>query len=215
MLELAVKTLIAYLVGSLMGALIVGTVRGVDIRTQGSGNAGGTNALRTQGPWFALGVIVIDVAKGWFGAGVLPGLSLPGIPADPELGRDWLVVACAGAATIGHVFPVWYEFRGGKGAATLVGVLLGVAPQLLPVAIIVWLCVVLLTGWVGLGTMLGALSLPVWVAFRGPHEPALMAFAVATPLFVVYTHRANIGRMWAGTESRARRLWLFGRLTAR
>jgi glycerol-3-phosphate acyltransferase PlsY len=208
MLELAVKSLIAYLVGSLLGALIVGAARGVDIRTQGSGNAGGTNALRTQGPWFALGVIVVDVGKGWFAAGVLPALALPGVAIDPTLERGWLTAACACAATLGHVYPVWYEFRGGKGAATLVGVLLGLSPWLLPPVLIVWLCVVLLTGYVGLGTMLGAIALPVWLGLRGPHEPSLMTFAVAMSLFVVYTHRANVGRMLSGTENRARRLWL-------
>jgi glycerol-3-phosphate acyltransferase PlsY len=214
MLELAVKSLFAYLVGSLMGALLVGAVRGVDIRTQGSGNAGGTNALRTQGPWFALGVVLIDVAKGWFAAGVLPGLALPGIAPDPELGRSWLTVACASAATLGHVYPVWFEFRGGKGAATLIGVLLGVMPQLLPVVLVVWLCVVMLTGYVGLGTMLGALSLPVWLLLRGPHEASLLLFAISMSLFVVYTHRANIVRMWSGTENRAHRLWLLRRRSA-
>ena len=216
MLELAVKSLVAYLVGSLMGALILGFVRGVDIRTQGSGNAGGTNALRTQGLWFALGVIVIDVAKGWFAAGVLPGLALPGIAADPENDRAWLTLACAVAVTLGHVYPVWFEFRGGKGAATLIGVLLGIAPRLLPPMLAVWLVTVMLTGYVGLGTMLGAATLPVWLAIRGPHEPALLVFAMSMSLLVIYTHRLNIARMWSGTENRARRLWLLrGRSTAR
>ncbi len=216
MLELAVKSLVAYLVGSLMGALILGLLRGVDIRTQGSGNAGGTNALRTQGIWFALGVILIDVAKGWFAAGILPGLALPGIPADPANDRAWLNLACAIAVTLGHVYPVWFEFRGGKGAATLIGVLLGVAPRLLPPMLAVWLVTVMLTGYVGLGTMLGAATLPVWLAARGPHEPALLVFAVSMALFVIYTHRLNITRMWSGTENRARRLWLLrGRSAAR
>ena len=209
MLELAVKSLVAYLLGSLMGALILGLVRGVDIRTQGSGNAGGTNALRTQGLWFALGVIVIDVAKGWFAAGVLPGLGLPGIPADPANDRAWLTLACAVSVTVGHVYPVWFEFRGGKGAATLIGVLLGVAPRLLPPMLAVWLVTVMLTGYVGLGTMLGAAMVPVWLALRGPYEPALLVLAISMSLFVIYTHRLNIARMWSGTENRARRLWLF------
>ncbi len=208
MLELALKSLLAYLAGSLMGALLLGAIRGVDIRTLGSGNAGGTNALRTQGPWFALGVVIIDIAKGWFAAGLLPGLALPGLAPDPQLDRHWLTLACACAATLGHVYPVWFEFRGGKGAATLIGVLLGVITQALPVVLAVWLGAVLLTGYVGLGTMLGALSLPVWLWVRGPHEAWLLVFAVGMSLFVVYTHRANIARMWSGTENRARRLWL-------
>ena len=216
MLELAVKSLVAYLVGSLMGALLLGAVRGVDIRTLGSGNAGGTNALRTQGRLFALGVIVIDVAKGWFAAGVLPGLSLPGTGFDPDVGHSWLTASCATAVTLGHVYPVWFQFRGGKGAATVIGVLLGVAPRLLPPMLAVWLCTVLLTGYVGLGTMLGAVTLPVWLAWRGPAEPALLAFAVGIAVLLIYTHRGNLARMWNGTESRARRLWLLrGRSAAR
>ena len=215
MLELAVKTLIAYLLGSLMGALILGVLRGVDIRTQGSGNAGGTNALRTQGKAFALGVVVIDVAKGWFSAAILPALALPGVAIDPSLGRDWLAVSCAAAATAGHVWPVWFEFRGGKGAATVIGVILGIAPSLLPPLLGVWLVVVMLTGFVGLGTMLGVGALPVAVLWRTPGDTALLAFALVVAAFVVYTHRGNIQRMLAGNENRARKLWLVGRLRAR
>jgi glycerol-3-phosphate acyltransferase PlsY len=208
MLELAVKSLIGYLLGSLMGALIVGALKGVDIRTLGSGNAGGTNALRTQGKLFALGVVIIDVAKGWFAARVLPGLELPAIGIDPTLGRGWLAVACAAGATLGHVYPVWWEFRGGKGAATIIGVLLGLEPRLLAPVLGVWLVVVMLTGFVGLGTMLAVAVLPLATRVIVPGQAALFAFAFAMAAFVVYTHRENIARMRAGTENRARRLWL-------
>ena len=208
MLELAVKSLVAYLLGSLMGALLLGALRGVDIRTLGSGNAGGTNALRTQGKRFALGVAGIDVAKGWFAAALLPRLVLPGVGLDAEVDRAWLTVACAAAVTLGHVYPVWYEFRGGKGAATIVGVVLGLAPQLLPPVLGAWLVVVLVSGFVGLGTICAIAVLPVAVATLRPHNSALLSFAIAMALFVVYTHRANIARMRAGTEHRARRLWL-------
>ena len=214
MLELAVKTLLAYLLGSLMGALLVGRARGVDIRELGSGNAGGTNALRTQGKAFALAVVLIDVAKGWFAAAVLPGLALPGVPLDPALSREWLVVACATAAVLGHVYPVWYEFRGGKGAATLLGVLGGVQPALLLPVIGVWLGVVVLTGYVGLATMLATAAFPVAQLLRDFGAVPLIAFGTVMTAFVAYTHRANIARMRAGTENRARRLWLFGRRSA-
>ena len=118
MLELGSKILISYLIGSLMGSMIVGRLRGgVDIRELGSGNAGGTNALRTQGFGFALGVILIDIGKGVIGAGLVPGLELPFIAVDPEISRTWLTVSCAGAAVVGHVWPIFHGFRGGKGAA--------------------------------------------------------------------------------------------------
>jgi glycerol-3-phosphate acyltransferase PlsY len=207
-LELGVKSLLAYLLGSVIGSLFMGRFRGVDIRELGSGNAGGTNALRTQGWKFALGVVAIDVGKALVAVGLLPGLHLPFVGTDPAVDRDWLAVACAAAVVAGHVYPVWYEFRGGKGAATLVGAVAVLAPgALLPVAL-VWLACVMLTGYVGLGTMLGAATLPVHFMLSATRSPALVAFGVAMAAFVVYTHRSNLSRMIAGSENRARRLWL-------
>jgi glycerol-3-phosphate acyltransferase PlsY len=207
-LELGVKTLISYLLGALLGSLLLGRLKGVDIREQGSGNAGGTNALRTQGWAFAIGVIVIDVGKALLAVGWLPGANLPFVGIDPSLDRGWLQAACAAAVVVGHVYPVWYEFRGGKGAATLIGAVAVLAPKaLIPVAV-VWLACVMLTGYVGLGTMLGAASLPAYFALARPGDTALLAFGLVMVAFVVYTHRANLARMRAGNENRARRLWL-------
>lgn len=208
MLELGVKSLLAYLLGSLLGSLLMGRLRGVDIREQGSGNAGGTNALRTQGWQFALGVIVVDVGTALIAVGLLPGLALPLVGIDPALDRDWLVVACATAVVVGHVYPVWYEFRGGKGAATLIGAVAVMAPAALVPVLVVWLCCVMLTGFVGLGTMLGTAALPVYFALAQPPNPAFAAFGLAMAAFIAFTHRANIERMRAGNENRARRLWL-------
>jgi glycerol-3-phosphate acyltransferase PlsY len=213
MLELGCKLLLAYLLGSIIGSLIVGQLRGgVDIRTMGSGNAGGTNALRTQGLVFALWVIVIDTGKGWVAAGLLPGLELPLIGIDSGVDRVWLAVACATAVVVGHVYPVWYGFRGGKGAATLVGVVLGLKPAALIPLLLVWLIVVMLTGFVGLATMIAVATFPAYVAVAGI-EPAgpLLTFGCVMLLFVCYTHRANIERMRAGSENRAQRLWLLRR----
>jgi glycerol-3-phosphate acyltransferase PlsY len=207
-LELGVKSLLAYLLGSLIGSLVMGRFRGVDIRELGSGNAGGTNALRTQGWKFALGVMVVDVGKALLAVGVLPGLDIPFVGLDPAVDREWLAVSCAAAAVAGHVYPVWYEFRGGKGAATLLGAVAVLAPAaLLPVAI-AWLACVMLTGYVGLGTMVGVATLPAYLALTGTGSAALVAFGVAMAAFVAYTHRSNLARMLAGSENRARRLWL-------
>lgn len=210
MLELAVKSLLSYLLGALLGGLIVGQLRGgVDIRTLGSGNAGGTNALRTQGAGFALWVMLIDIGKGWIAAGVLPYFALPGIAMDAAIERDWLAVACATAAVLGHVYPVWYGFRGGKGAATLIGVLVGLDPMALPYVLGVWLLVLVTTGFVGLSTMLATLSFVAYLMIFGSDtSSALLTFAVGMCAFVCYTHRANITRMRAGTENRAQRMWL-------
>jgi glycerol-3-phosphate acyltransferase PlsY len=208
LLELGFKALLAYLLGSVLGSLWLGRLRGVDIRTQGSGNAGGTNALRTQGFAFALCVVLVDVGKALLAVGWLPGVSLPGIGLDPAVDRDWLAVTCAAAVVFGHVYPVWDEFRGGKGAATLLGAVAVLAPKALLPVLLVWLVTVMLSGYVGLGTMLGTATLPVYFALSTPGRTPLLVFGLAMAAFIVFTHRSNVQRMREGSENRARRLWL-------
>lgn len=202
MLELGLKVLFAYLLGSLNGGLVLGRLLGgTDIRTAGSGSAGGTNALRVRGRWFALGVMVIDIGKGYVSAAWLPGLDLGAGDAGPA--AAWLSVACAGAAIAGHCWPVWFGFAGGKGAATAVGTLLALAPLLLLPALIVWLLVASTTGYVGLSTMTAAASLPVFSVLSGmTGNPRLQWFLVLLAIFIVYTHRANIVRMLQRRENR-------------
>lgn len=208
MLELGLKVLLAYLLGSIVGALAIGQLRGVDIRTMGSGNAGGTNALRTQGFGFAAGTVAIDVGKGWVAAGWLPALAIPGWVADPVIGRDWLAVSCAAAAVAGHVWPLWHDFRGGKGGATLAGVLLALAPVLLAVAAGAWLVVVTLSGFVGLATVAAALSVPIAVLVVAPGSVALPSLGVAIAALVAWAHRGNLARIRDGTEPHADKVWL-------
>ena len=209
MLELGAKTLIAYLLGTLLGSLVLGRLRGVDIRRLGSGNAGATNALRTQGKLFGLMVLVIDVAKGVIAVRWLPDVALPGVEPDAALSREWLTLACAAAVIAGHVYPVWFEFRGGKGAATVAGVIAGLDLKLLVPLFLGWLAVLLLTGYVGLATMLSGVVLILAVLYFSPNDVPLLSFCIAMTCFVVYTHRSNIARMRAGQEHRVRRLWLF------
>ena len=153
MLELGIKFLISYFIGSIMGSMVVGWLRGgVDIRKLGSGNAGGTNALRTQGWVFALSVVVIDVGKGVVATGIVPSLELPFVIPDGEISRVWLVLCCAAASVIGHVWPMWHNFRGGKGAATLVGTLIVLAPDIVLPVLLVWVFVLIISGFVGLST---------------------------------------------------------------
>ncbi len=212
-MEFSLKILLAYLLGSVVGSLVVGRLRGgVDIRKLGSGNAGSTNALRTQGAAFAIWVILIDVAKGWIAAAVLPGLALPGVPPAPADLALWLPATCAFAAILGHVFPVWHGFRGGKGVATLVGAFAGIEFALLLPLFATWLGVVAVSGFVGLASIMAAFAVPVYLLMRdGAVLSPLMGFALACAVLVVYTHRGNVHRMRAGTEPRARRLWLLGR----
>jgi acyl phosphate:glycerol-3-phosphate acyltransferase len=209
MLELGIKTLIAYLLGTVLGSLVLGRLRGVDIRSMGSGNAGATNALRTQGKLFGLLVLIIDVGKGVAAVLCVPALVLPGIGLDPDVSRQWLILACGFAVILGHVYPVWFGFRGGKGVATVVGVVGAVEPLLLLPLFFCWLVVVMLTGYVGLASMLAGVSLVVVVLLREPSNTPLLEFCILIAVFMIYTHRANTVRMLAGTESRAQRLWLF------
>jgi len=211
MLELGLKVLIAYFLGSIMGGVLMGRLKGgVDLSSVGSGNMGGTNALRTQGKLFALGVVIVDVGKGALAAGVLPALDIPGVGIDPAMNRHWLTLTCAGAAVVGHVYPVWHRFRGGKGAATLVGAFGVLAPVLLLPLILVWLGIIVLTGYVGLATMTTAWSAALMIATSpGPAGRPFVVFALAAALFMLWTHRSNIARMRAGNESRNERLMIF------
>jgi glycerol-3-phosphate acyltransferase PlsY len=209
MLELGVKIVIAYLLGTLLGSLILGRLRGVDIRSLGSGNAGATNALRTQGKLFGLLVLVVDIGKGVFAVWWLPGAVLPAVGIDPDLPRAWLTAACGFAVIVGHVYPVWFSFRGGKGVATVVGVIGAVDPRLLAPLLVSWLIVLVLTGYVGLASMLSGAVLVAVVYLCEPNNVPLLSFCAAVTAFVIYTHRGNIARMRAGQENRVRRLWLF------
>ena len=208
MLELGLKTLIAYLLGTLLGSMILGRLRGVDIRRMGSGNAGATNALRTQGKGFGLSVLVLDIGKGVLAVLWLPALVLPGVALDADVSRQWLALACGFAVILGHVYPVWFGFRGGKGVATVVGVVGALEPRLLLPLFSCWFIVLLLTGYVGLASMLAGVALVVAVYIVDAGDIPLLAFCILITAFVIFTHRANIARMAAGTEHRAR-LWLF------
>lgn len=207
MVDAFVLLLIAYLLGSFSGGLLLGKLRGVDIRTIGSGNAGGTNALRTQGVKFALGTVLVDVGKG----ALATWLAWRFLPA--ELHPAWLY-ACVLAAAAGHVWPVFHGFRGGKGAATLVGGLAIVWPQTLLPALAVWLLSMMWGGYVGLSTVLAGVSL-VLVALVSGADGLRLGFAAVIALFLIFTHRANLARLRAGTEPRSERARVLGRLFSR
>ena len=211
MIELILKGVLSYLLGSIIGSLVVGRlIGGVDIRTLGSGNPGATNALRTQGKKVALAVLLIDLTKGWVATAVIATWVVPaGIAAATAPLAAWSASVCGIAVMLGHVYPLWYGFRGGKGVATLLGAVLGINAWLLLPMVLAWLTVVIAFGYVGLASILGAVALAVAVALTHGGTP-LLAFGILSVLLILYTHRANLARMRAGTEPRARRLWLFG-----
>jgi glycerol-3-phosphate acyltransferase PlsY len=158
--------------------------------------------------------MVIDIGKGWLATRVIARLTLPGVPPAPEALQVWTASVCGIAVMVGHVYPIWYGFRGGKGVATLVGAVLGLDPLLLVVMLLTWAVVVVLGGYIGLASITAAASLPIAVAVT--HETSainvpLLVFGLVAFALVLYTHRSNIARMRAGTEPRSKRLWLLGR----
>jgi glycerol-3-phosphate acyltransferase PlsY len=199
--------LLAYLLGSVSGSLLLGRLHGVDIRAAGSGSTGGTNALRTRGAWFALGTVLIDIGKGALAA----WLALRFLPS--EMPAAWLY-AIAFAAAIGHVWPLFHGFRGGKGAATVVGGLAILWPQVLLPALLVWLLSLLWSGYVGLSTMLAGLTIFL-AGIAWEVEEVRIVYSIAIAAFLVFTHRANIRRMQRGTEPRFERVRVLGRLLDR
>lgn len=198
----ALLIIAAYLLGSLSGSLLLGRLRGVDIRQHGSGNAGGTNALRTQGWTFALGTVLVDVGKGALAVWLARRLGT---------GLAWLPYAAGLAAVIGHVWPLFHGFRGGKGAGTLVGALLLLWPLSVAVLVATWLLVLTVSGYVGLATVLAAASL-VPLALATGADALRLGFAIVLALFIVFTHRGNLRRLRAGVEPRFERARLWSRL---
>lgn len=184
----------SYLLGAIPTSwLTVRLVKGQDLRTLGSGNLGATNLYRQLGWRFAVPVGVFDLAKG----------AIPVLCFAPRAGGgDPAALLLGATAVVGHVFSVFVRFRGGKGVATGAGVVLALAPWAFLAALLVWAVVVRLSGYVSLGSILAALSLPPAVWLLEPERRALAwAFAVLA-LMIVVLHRQNIGRLAAGTEHR-------------
>jgi glycerol-3-phosphate acyltransferase PlsY len=191
MIELGLKVTMAYLVGAVLGSLLVGFFYGgVDIRKLGSGNAGGTNALRTQGKLFALFVMIVDIGKGV-------------LAVAPSIDRSLVLYSVAFAAILGHVFPVWFGFRGGKGGATAAGLVVYLAPAAALPVLGAWLLIVFTTGFVGLATISASLVAVIFLGLTAlPVQSGLFLFGCATAGLLIYAHRGNIRRMLDGTESR-------------
>ena len=200
--ELVILVL-AYLLGSISGSLLLGRFRGVDIRQQGSGNAGGTNALRTQGFKFALGVVLIDVGKGVLAVYLAMRFSSPAHVQVMPL----IALLCA---VVGHVWPVFHGFRGGKGAATLVGGLLLLWPLAFLILVLSWCLCLTVTGYVGLSTVLAGFSLLALALISKASMPVLI-FSATSALLILFTHRGNMQRLLQKKEYRFEKALLWQR----
>ncbi len=184
----------AYLLGAVPTSLVVARLfGGLDLRAVGSGNLGATNLFRAMGWKAAVPVGLFDLLKG----------TAPVLLAHGAGGPTWFPLAVGLAAVVGHVFSPFVGFRGGKGVATAAGVFLALAPWALLIALAIWLVVVRLTGYVSLGSMLGAAVFAVSVPLLHARAPGSTLIAAALVCaFILFTHRANIRRLIAGTESR-------------
>lgn len=202
-----VAVVLSYVSGSIPAAYLAGAWSGIDLRAHGSGNLGATNVLRVLGARIGMLVFVVDIAKGALPVWFLPRLS--GATGDA---LTWSAVACGVAAILGHIRPVFLGFRkGGKGVATACGVFLALAPLQASLALLIFVVVVLASGYVSLGSLTGAVALPVLLAASVGWRSPLFLVSVVVMVFVVWTHRANIERLRGGTEYRFGRAANFGR----
>ena len=191
---------ISYLLGSISGSLLLGKFKNIDIRKLGSGNAGGTNALRSVGPLFAFGAIFIDILKGY-----LPIVLFS--PYISDINIDIAQITFGVAAVLGHVYPVFYGFKGGKGAGTLLGVIIIYDPSALIYVLSTWIIFLVFSGYVGLSTI--AATLILFLFSLSTSDYTLIIFSAAALFFILYNHRGNITRMRAGEENRFSSVMIF------
>ena len=223
MLALALSLICGYFLGSIPFGLLAARLKGVDIRKHGSGNIGATNVWRVCGWRCGLPVFVLDVLKGvaavwlsrWFAVGFSSGAAWTGIFHDNVVlavhGRftgdaAWAGIVAALACVIGHSFPVWLGFRGGKGVATSLGVFLGLMPVPSLITLLLWMIIFKMSGYVSLASIVAALVLPaVAIAMQftsWKYGWPVSGFAVVAGLLIIARHRSNIARLRVGTENR-------------
>lgn len=195
---------LAYLIGSIPTAVWVSKrIYGLDIRDHGSGNAGATNTFRVLGKKAGIGVMIVDMLKG-FAAVKLCFLSLY-LTGSEQMTN--LQVGLGLCAVLGHIFPIWAGFRGGKGIATLFGMILAIHPIVAVSLIAVFLFMLFLTRYVSLSSMAASIAFPVLILFIFKEQAPEMSykiFAIATACMVVLTHHKNISRLLAGNESKVK-----------
>lgn len=190
----ALLVIASYLLGAIPTAYLAGRwTRGIDLREHGSGNLGATNTFRVLGACIAAPVMIADVAKGFLPAALFTHL-------DGTIAW-WWALGYGAAAIVGHVFPVYMRFRGGKGVATAAGVFLAIAPAAVLPAVVAWLVLLKLSRMVSLASIVAALTLMVGLLIA-EDRPAVRWVGVIVALFVIVAHRSNIGRIMRGEEHR-------------
>ncbi|MFC5270540.1 glycerol-3-phosphate 1-O-acyltransferase PlsY [Adhaeribacter terreus] len=211
LLLIGIFALVAYLVGAVPTALWVGKAYyGIDIREHGSGNSGATNTFRVLGKKPGTIVMLVDIFKGWTATSLVGFLVIfNAIPAENVVPFQLLY---GFLAVLGHVFPVYAGFKGGKGVATLLGMVLAIQTEAALVCLGIFIVVLLISKYVSLGSMLAALAFPLLMLlpwFRPEHSTTLLvSFGVIVAVLVIFTHRKNISRLIHGNESRANiRFW--------
>jgi glycerol-3-phosphate acyltransferase PlsY len=186
----------AYLVGAIPTSYLAGKLgRGIDLREHGSKNLGATNAYRVLGWRYAIPVALLDVAKG-----AVP-VTLVELSSD---GATWLPAAVGAAAVAGHLFSPYVRFKGGKGVATAAGVFIALAPLAIAISIGIWCGVLWISGYVSVASLAAVGLFPVWARLTRPGAPYTFWASVVLALLIVASHRSNIRRLMAGTESRFR-----------
>jgi glycerol-3-phosphate acyltransferase PlsY len=192
---------IAYLIGSVPTAIWLSkSYFGIDIREYGSGNSGATNTFRVLGPRWGSMVMLIDIIKGVLATSLY--ILLPYYLTD-EWDRTNFMVGLGLAAVVGHIFPIWADFRGGKGVATLFGMIIAIQPLVAACCVGVFLLVLYLTRFVSLSSIMASVAFAVFILFVfNEEEPLYRAFAIAVTLTVLLTHQKNISRLLRGNESK-------------
>ena len=207
MLPLLIAGFVSYLIGSIPAGYIAGRIAGIDIRTVGSGNIGATNVTRVLGKRYGYPVFIVDFLKGFAAVGMSIMIAKRAQPV--LIPSELFGVVGAVACVLGHSFPVWLGFKGGKGVAASAGALFGLMPFVALIAVAVWLIIFYLTRYVSVASMTAALAVPITIVsmmlLGQTGETALLYFSICLAAVVIVRHRSNLLRLVRGTEPRFKR----------